>query len=111
MLVFLAQNVIGLCALWVERSSAIWEAWFGLFALFSGYLVPVSLMPGFMRDIAVWSPFYAMSGLPTEIAMGLVTGDALVIGLVRSAAWVLVCLLLALWMWRRSVRHFGAFGG
>lgn len=111
MLVFLAQNVIGLCALWVERSSALWEAWFGLFALLSGYLVPVSLMPEAMQVVATWSPFYGMSGLPTEIAMGRLTEEALAHGLLRSTAWVLLSLAAANAMWRRSVRHFGAFGG
>lgn len=111
LLVFLVQNVIGLCALWVERSSAIWEAFFGLFALLSGYLVPVSLMPDFLRTIATWSPFYAMAGLPTEIAMGLVTGDALVQGLATALAWVIVFFFAAQAVWRRSVAHFGAFGG
>jgi ABC-2 type transport system permease protein len=111
MLVFLAQNIIGLCALWVERATAIWEAWFGLFALLSGYLIPVSLMPGWMQSVAIWSPFYAMSGLPTEIVMGIVSGDALTFGLARSLGWVLISLVLANLMWRRSVRHFGAFGG
>ena len=86
--------------------------WVGSYVvLLSGYLIPVSLMPGWMQSVAIWSPFYAMSGLPTEIVMGIVSGDALTFGLARSLGWVLISLVLANLMWRRSVRHFGAFGG
>jgi ABC-2 type transport system permease protein len=110
-LMFSAQTVVGLLSLWTGQSLAIWDAFFGLFALLSGYLIPLELFPSSIRPFASMLPFHGMGGLPVEILMGhLETGEIL-----RAAgiqlAWAIVFVVTARTVWNRGVRRFGAFGG
>ena len=110
-LTFCAQTIVGLASLWTEQSLSLWDVWFGLFALLSGYLVPLELFPASLRPIAQVLPFHGMGGLPIEILMGHLDRAALFRGVATQAAWIGVFALVARMMWRRGVGRFGAFGG
>lgn len=110
-LTFAAQTVVGLLSLWTEQSLSLWDVWFGLFALLSGYLIPLELFPASVRPIADVLPFHGMGGLSIEILMGRIEGAALVRGVAIQAAWVVAFVLLARTVWHRGVQRFGAFGG
>lgn len=110
-LTFAAQTIVGLLSLWTEQSLSIWDAWFGLFSLLSGYLIPLELFPASVRPIADVLPFHGMGGLSIEILMGHLDGAALARGVAIQAGWVVAFVLLARAVWARGVQRFGAFGG
>ena len=59
------------------------------------------------RQVAEVSPFYAMSGLPAEIAAyGGPVGGALVLQLF----WLVVLLVAVRFLWRAGVRRYTAVG-
>jgi ABC-2 type transport system permease protein len=108
---FTSQTIVGLISLWTEQSLSIWDVWFGLFALLSGYLIPLELFPASVRPIADALPFHGMGGLSVEILMGRIEGAALLRGVAIQFGWVVVFALLARTVWQRGVQRFGAFGG
>lgn len=108
-LTFLVQSVFGLLALYTEQSLSFQDAWFGLWALFSGYLIPLSILPG--GNIAVWLPFRAMGSLPTEIILGHLEGSALLQAVALQLGWTAALLLVAVFFWGRALRRFEAYGG
>lgn len=110
LLTFLIQAMFGLLALYTQQSLSFQEAWFGLWALLSGYLLPLELAPR-LHAVAVWLPFRAMGSLPTEIIIGHLEGEALLQGLLTQLAWVAVVLALVAFTWRRAVARYEAFGG
>ncbi len=110
-LMFSSQTVVGLLSLWTGQSLAIWDAFFGLFALLSGYLVPLELFPASLRPIADALPFHAMGGLSIEILMGHLETEEVLRGVAIQAAWVVAFVVVARIVWSRGVRRFGAFGG
>lgn len=110
-LTFASQTIVGLLSLWTEQSLGIWDVWFGLFALLSGYLIPLELFPVSLRPIADVLPFHGMGGLSIEILMGRVEGAAMLRGVAIQAGWVIAFALLARTVWARGVQRFGAFGG
>jgi ABC-2 type transport system permease protein len=110
-LMFSSQTVIGVASLWTEQSIGIWEAWFGLFALMSGYLVPVELFPVALRPFVLWLPFHSMSGLSIEILMGRLETAQILRGMAIQAGWMAVFVVIARAMWARGLSRFGAFGG
>jgi ABC-2 type transport system permease protein len=110
LLTFLVQSMIGLLALYTQQSLSFQEAWFGLWALLSGYTIPLELMPSVQR-LAIWLPFRSMGSLPTEILLGHLEGPALVQGLSAQAMWIVVILMLVRIVWSRAIRRFEAFGG
>jgi ABC-2 type transport system permease protein len=109
LLTFLVQSSLGLIALYSQQSLSFQDAWFGLWAVFSGYLVPLELIPK-IQSVANWLPFRSMGSLPTEIALGHLQGAALRQGLIAQMMWVAIVLLVIRLAWDRGMRRWEAFG-
>lgn len=110
LLTFLVQTVFGVLALYTQQSLSFQEAWFGLWAILSGYLLPLELIPALER-VAVWLPFRAMGSLPTEIIIGHLEGPELVQGLGAQLAWVVIIFSSVRVIWGRALGRFEAYGG
>jgi ABC-2 type transport system permease protein len=106
---FTLQATIGLLALYTEQSTALQDAFFGLWAVLSGYLIPLELLPGLYR-VAVWLPFRAMGSLPTELALGHLDGEATALGCGIQLGWMILSALGLRSMWRVATRRFEAYG-
>ena len=110
LLIFLFQAIFGLLALYTEQSLSFQEAWFGLCAMLSGYLVPLELMPQ-VAVFARWLPFRAMGSLPTEILLGHLSGTDLALSIFAQLGWVVLTLILMRLVWARALLRYEAFGG
>lgn len=110
LLIFLFQAIFGLLALYTEQSLSFQEAWFGLWAMLSGYLVPLELMPQ-VAVFARWLPFRAMGSLPTEILLGHLSGTDLALSIFAQLGWVVLTLILMRLVWARALLRYEAFGG
>jgi len=111
LITFIAMLAMGTLGLFMERSTAIFEVWLGLFAVLSGYLVPLELMPSWLTEVSRWLPFRYMLGAPTELLIGKSDRAAAFTDLALQYGWVLFFVLLARLVWRAGVRRFEAFGG
>ena len=109
-LTYSVQCMIGVLALYTQQSLSFQDAWFGLWALMSGYLIPLALLPG-LQQVAIWLPFRAMGSLPTEILLGHLEGPSLWQGLGAQVVWVVIVLVALQVVWRSALRRFEAFGG
>ena len=98
-------------AFFTESSIGVFEIWLGVFAVLSGYLVPLELLPRWLATIADVLPFRYMLGFPVEMLIGMSDRAAALRGL--EAQWGLVAILFALAavVWRAGLRRFEAFGG
>jgi len=101
---------IGSLAFFVTKAMALLNLYFGLFSVFSGYLLPIEMLPTVLRRIAEWSPFRFMLSLPVELMTRPLGGGELVTLLGTQLAWTIASILLALFVWRRGVRRFEAVG-
>jgi len=77
----------------------------------SGYLVPLSLFPGWVRDVAEILPFRYTVGFPAEVIVGLLDWRQALAGLLVQWGYAAVTAAAALLVWRAGVRRFSAFGG
>lgn len=107
---FLAQVAFGALAFFLEQSLGLFNVWFALWALLSGYLFPLDLLPAPLARIVVWLPFRSMLATPTEIAAGQLTGMAAIEAVALQAGWTIVFALVASAMWRAGVRRYEAYG-
>jgi ABC-2 type transport system permease protein len=106
-LVFLLTFLLSMTAFWTQRVHSIVGFGHSLLFLFGGTAAPVALLPDGWRQIAEASPFYAMSGLPAELAAyGGSVGRALVLQL----SWLVVLLVAVRLVWRAGVRRYTAVG-
>jgi ABC-2 type transport system permease protein len=111
LITFLAMSIVGALAFWIESAGSVFEIWMGLFGVFSGYLVPLELFPGWVTQLARALPFRYMLAFPVEMIIGLESRSRALAEL--SVQWLFVGLLLlgALGAWRLGLRRFAAFGG
>jgi ABC-2 type transport system permease protein len=111
LITFLASLAIGTLGLFMERSTAVFEVWLGLFAVLSGYLVPLELMPRWLSTFSSWSPFRYMLGSSVENLVGKLTLDQVLADLAMQWTWVGILLVVVALVWRAGVRRFEAYGG
>lgn len=102
---------IGTLGFLFTKTMALLNLYFGLFSLFSGYLMPIPLLPPVIRQIAEYSPFRFMFSVPVELMTRSIEPAELVWLMCGQVAWTLVTIVAALWVWNRGVRHYEAVGG
>jgi ABC-2 type transport system permease protein len=111
LITYLSNIAIGSLAFFMESSVKIMEVWLTLFFVFSGYLIPVELFPRAVGILGDWLPFRYQIGLPVEMMTSAHDRSAALALLGRQWAWVAVLLVGTLWLWRRGLRRFAAYGG
>ena len=107
---FAVEWTLASAAFWVTRVSAINQLYFVVFLFLSGFAVPLDLLPGPVRVVAEWLPFYRMLGFPVELLLGRLTPGQVAIGFVAQVAWLAIAVSLLNAMWARGVRQYSAVG-
>lgn len=107
---FAIQYALGTAAFLMTKTMALFNLYFGLYSLLSGYLMPIELLPGPIAAIARGLPFWYTLGVPVELMTKSLTGEELAWRLGGQLAWAIATVVLALWLWRRGVRRFEAVG-
>ncbi|HYR18286.1 MAG TPA: ABC-2 family transporter protein [Myxococcales bacterium] len=111
LLTFLVMALIGTLALYVESAASLFEAWLGISAVLSGYLVPLDLFPQSVQRIALLLPFRFLLSFPVELMLGK-HGRWEALGLL-GAQWLYVAFafLATSLVWRAGLRRYSAYGG
>jgi ABC-2 type transport system permease protein len=104
------QLCFGCLAFRWQQTMGLYMVWFGLWALLSGYLFPLELLPPWAGAIVRALPFRATLGVPVEILTGALRGREAVEGLLFQVAWCVAFGLLARLLWRWGIRHYEAYG-
>jgi ABC-2 type transport system permease protein len=110
LLTFLVLVSIGCLCFFIENSMAMFEVYMGVFGIFSGYLIPLPLMPGWIQDAAEWLPFRYMLAYPVELITGRHDLDRALVLLGWQWVYVGAMLAVALGLWRAGIRRFEAYG-
>ena len=111
-LTFSMMLALGALAFFFDKALSAMDVYFGVFAVMSGYLIPLDLLPGWLRAIAPWTPFRYMLSAPIEIFLGKGMSTATVLELLAvQVAWAAGMSVVALMAWRAGVRRFEAVGG
>jgi ABC-2 type transport system permease protein len=112
---FLIRFFIGLaisyCAFWLEE---VWtfhvltdiSLWF-----LSGMLVPLSMLPSSVQEMAIYAPFQYMSYIPASVFMGTVPEEMMIRHTIIAITWVGILWGLCRFLWWRGIVRFGAYGG
>lgn len=108
---FLAMSIFGTLAFWFESATSLFDVWFGLFGIFSGYLVPLELYPHWVGAVARWLPFRYMLAFPVELVTGTLSRAEALRELGVQWAFVAGLFLATQAAWRVGVRRFSSVGG
>lgn len=107
---FLVQVAFGALCFFTQQSGGIYMGFYGLFALFSGYMFPLDLLSPALLRVVDWLPFRAIIRTPVEIVTGRLQGAEYLGPLLHQALWVLILGLIARWAWRAGLRRYEAYG-
>jgi ABC-2 type transport system permease protein len=110
LITFSVLFAIGALAFFVTKAMALLNLYFGLFSVFSGYLLPLEMLPPVLAGIAEWSPFRFMLSLPVELMTRPMPPSERALLLAVQLAWTVASVLIAMFVWRRGVRRFEAVG-
>ncbi len=108
---FSAMLAIGALGLFWESSIALWDLWFSLYFVFSGYLFPLALFPRALGRWVAASPFPYTLAFPVETMLGMTSRADALTGLGKQWAYGIGFLALALVIWRRGLVRYAAYGG
>src|SRR4029077_211450 len=71
LLMFFTMALLGSLAFFIESSLAVFELWLSVYAIFSGYLIPLEVLPRWVGAAAQILPFRFMLAFPVETLVGL----------------------------------------
>jgi ABC-2 type transport system permease protein len=111
LLTFLVMALIGTLALFVESATSVFEAWLGISAVLSGYLVPLDLFPPAVQRVALALPFRFLLSFPVELMLGKVSRPHALDLLLAQWLYVGLALLATRAVWRAGLRRYAAYGG
>lgn len=108
---FFVMALVGSLAFYMESALSVFDAYFGLFTVLSGYLIPLSLFPNWLTSLNNWLPFRYTIGFPVELATGILSPERAWHDLGIQWLWAAICCILSLLVFSRGVKRYAAFGG
>ncbi len=102
---------LGMITFWTTRATALFEVYFYSELLLSGRVLPVPLLPPWMRAVGDFLPFRWGFGYPISALVGPVDRAGLYLGLVAQGLWIAFAAALVAVIWTRAVKRFTAVSG
>jgi ABC-2 type transport system permease protein len=105
------QLCLSLIALWTVQFNEAEGLFHVAVSLFSGVLIPLYYLPGWIGEIASYLPFAGIYFVPSAILAGTLTGPALIKALALQALWALFGAAALSAMWQAGSRKLVMQGG
>jgi ABC-2 type transport system permease protein len=103
--------LIGLFAFFVENNEGLIRMKRVAVDLFSGVLIPISFFPPWAEKLIGWTPFPAISYLPSSVFTGRIAGAETWEALLVQLVWCGLLVVPIVCMWRIARRRLFVQGG
>jgi ABC-2 type transport system permease protein len=101
---------LGCTAFYLTQATGLGDIYFGMFSLFSGYLLPLDIMPRPIAVLADYLPFKSMMYIPLQLMTRAQTLDSCLRLLGEQALWFVIASALAFFAWNRGIKRFESVG-
>lgn len=101
---------LGMISFWTTRVSAIFELIFALELILGGRLVPMTLMPVWIQQIAFYLPFQWTFFYPINALVGNMSAHDLFIGLGMQLVWIVIGYITLNIVWHFGIQRFSSVG-
>lgn len=105
------KYVLGLSAFWLAEVGGLLEIWNILLAVFAGRLLPLDLLPQWMRAAGAWLPFHLLYDFPMRVLLGRIEPREVALNMALQMMWAVALGLLVRQSWRRGLLAYEAYGG
>ena len=106
----MSLSLLGMITFWTTRVGALYELYFALELVLSGRLVPMTLMPTWVQQVAAYLPFQWTFFFPIEALVGNLPTQQLLYGLGMQVLWITIGIIAVNILWRFGIRRFSAVG-
>jgi ABC-2 type transport system permease protein len=110
-ILFLIQFLIGSLTFWFERIFGIRDMIFSVFMLFSGQLIPISVLPKPLATLSHYLPFESIYFVPGMIYVRGVLNAEVAGQLAQQLIWIVVLWAAAAVVWTRGITRYASQGG
>ncbi len=104
------QYSLAVIAFWTTRVEALNQLYFTLDSFLSGRIAPLSLMPGWLGVLALYSPFRGMGAFPVELALGRVPTAQILPGFALQTVWLVIGIIVFRLLWAGGIKQYSAVG-
>jgi ABC-2 type transport system permease protein len=111
LLSFMGLLCIGCLSLFWQSALSVADVWFGIYVVFSGYIIPIDLFPPWASTIVEKLPWAHILSTPVRAALGLDTLQQTLTHLAIQWGYIAVFALIAHILWRKGIERYEAFGG
>jgi ABC-2 type transport system permease protein len=111
LLQFFLSYAMALLAFWVLEVSTFIFILFAFEYIAGGHLFPLDILPGWLAQSLMFTPFPYQLFFPVSIYVGKSAGTELFQGLAIQLFWVVASYAFARFMWARGIRKYTAVGG
>ena len=111
LLQFLLAYLTALLAFWVLEISTFSFMLLATQRLASGEMFPLDLLPRWLTNVLLLTPFPYCMFFPASVYMGRLSGAALGHGIAMQIIWIVVLFGVIRIVWERGLRSYTAVGG
>jgi ABC-2 type transport system permease protein len=108
---FFFEAGIGMIGFWMLEVTSFLYVVNTVTFFVSGHMFPLDLLPAPWADVLKFLPFKYLAYFPATVFLGKVPPGELWQELLVQAAWAAAFVLLAVWLYRRGLRRYSAYGG
>jgi ABC-2 type transport system permease protein len=108
---FLIAYMVALSCFWLLNVMGLQWMRAAVTNVLSGAVVPITLFPGVLRDLAQFSPFAGMTFVPSSIYVGHLPGGAAAQAIAVQMFWIALLWSAARRMWHLCTRKLIVQGG
>lgn len=110
---FLIEALIGLLGFWLLEISSFSYAFMTIVYVLSGHMFPLDLAPEPWATLFKCLPFQYLAYFPAKLFLSgsEMTANELLLAFGQELVVTLLLALLVVWVYRRGLRHYSAFGG
>jgi ABC-2 type transport system permease protein len=109
---YLITFLVGMWSFWSEGS--IWGIRLSkdiISDIMSGSIIPLSLFPASIVNIAQLLPFQTIFNIPISIYLGRISGIGIIYSFMQQAAWIVILSMISYLVWKRAEKKIVDHGG
>ncbi len=110
MLSFTFKMVLGLLAFWFTDTRGLYEIFDAMIIIFAGFLLPITLLPWGLSEVAQILPFSYMIYYPIVSFQGKLSHLQMIQTLAIQISWMLVFGMTYRFLWKRGLKKFTGIG-
>lgn len=108
---FFIKFILGTVAFWLTDIDWLIDFHDLVYWFFGGVLLPLNIMPAFLQKLANVLPYKYLFYLPSQILIGKLNFNALVLSLIIQLLWLAILFIILNKVYKAGIKIYSAYGG